>query len=282
VRIVKQTFGAADQEHVLIEFQNESGSWVAADPTPRSPSLQVGQKAIASHEDYIDPSDPTAIGMVAGTPQAEFIGIGKLGRHLMFVDGSYEEFAHGKMWRRVGDTWIEKGSGANVGLGVIPSVTVDRFAKVQTDLDNQVVAVIAAGDTYMNAVPPEYKAAIEAYQAAGNAGAVAVGPEIDVLAPQAQTLTQAAWQANAALATVGTTQPSIDSARVAQGYAKQMATLYGQAIAAGRSGTVLTPPVALKAADSSWGVTEAAAVAVGVGAAGGLAWAYVKRKRGRR
>lgn len=140
VRIVKQTFGMGDQEHVLIEYKTDSGAWIPLDPTPRSPQLQPGQKAVATHEDYIDPTDPSAIGMVAGTPHAEFIGVGRMPdgfhadhgngngqgakeRFMAFVDGAYEEVAHGKVWRRVGETWVEQQTSPAEFIAGLPKVS---------------------------------------------------------------------------------------------------------------------------------------------------------------
>lgn len=76
IRILKQSFGNGEQEHVLGEIQTESGSWLAADPSV--PDKPLGWKAHASHEDVIDPSDPSSIGLV-GAPEAEFIGVGRIG-----------------------------------------------------------------------------------------------------------------------------------------------------------------------------------------------------------
>lgn len=247
VRVVKQTFGYGDQEHVLIEFQDEGGSWIAADPTPRSPSMPVGQKAIATHEDYINPLDPSAIGMVAGTPDAEFIGVGKMDRQKSVT-------------RR--------------GVGVI---TANSYSQASVDLANQVVAVIAAGDIYMNASPAELTQAVSSYQAAGNAGATSVGPEIDAAgSPFTSAFTQQAWTLNAALAAVNATTPAMIDARIAQSYAKQMSALYTQAIALGSN-----PP---KTGPKSVFGPSPMTVIIGGGIAAGLAYALVTRgnRRGKR
>lgn len=81
ISIVKQTFGAADQEHVLIHAQDEMGNWIAADP---STSYPLGQSARASSEFAVDPLNPSMIGLV-GVPDAEFVGIGAVpaGYHLV-------------------------------------------------------------------------------------------------------------------------------------------------------------------------------------------------------
>ena len=296
VRVVKQTFGVNDQEHVLIEFQDEGGEWIAVDATPRSPSLQVGQRAVASHEDYIDPLDPSQIGMVAGTPEAEFIGVGGVPvlfermevRDMGYVNGVLEERAHGKTWQRIGDTWIEKqvglgdvaptapsaatGGGASAAV-IGAATTTGSYAQAQTDLQNMVLAVIAAGDAYMDATPPEYAAAISAYKAAGQTGAETIGPEIDAVGHVNFTgpFTHQAWLINASLAAIsGTTQAD---ALNAQSYAKQMGALYRQAINIGSS-----PPKR----GGFLGMAPLVAILT-IGTVGGIAYAVVEdRKRGRR
>ena len=70
VRIVKQTFDSGSQEHVLIEFQDENGLWVASDPSSDWP---VGTKAVAASETYIDPMSSDTI---AGVPEKNFVSIG--------------------------------------------------------------------------------------------------------------------------------------------------------------------------------------------------------------
>jgi hypothetical protein len=74
VHIIKQTYGSDDQEHVLGSIQDDDGTWYPADPS--APGKPLGWKAPASHEDVIDPSDPSSIGMV-GAPEAEFVGVGR-------------------------------------------------------------------------------------------------------------------------------------------------------------------------------------------------------------
>ena len=74
VQVLKQTFGAGDQEHVLLEAQDDNGNWFPLDP---STDLQAGSKAPASSEFRLDPSNPSMIGL-KGTPEAEFIGVGAI------------------------------------------------------------------------------------------------------------------------------------------------------------------------------------------------------------
>ena len=68
------------------------------------------------------------------------------------------------------------------------------YAQASTDLQNQVAGPVGAGDTYL--AEGDYPSAVQAYQAAGQAGATSVGPEIDeVGAPNVtQPYTQQAWQ----------------------------------------------------------------------------------------
>jgi hypothetical protein len=277
VRIVKQTFGATDQEHVLLEFLDESGEWIPADPTPRSPPMPIGRKAVASEEITIDPLDPTSIGMVAGTPEAEFIGVGRSRDVHQTSNGVWEEKKYGKTWRYVGGTWVERQAWMGVGdAAAAASIPADAYSAAETALANQVSAVVAAGDTYMNASPPEYSSAVAAYQGAGSAGAVSIGPAIDAAVPAnikiTQPFTQQAWTLNAALAAVNAAPNASQSdARLAQSYAKQIVALYNQAIIAGRN------PVPTN------GWKDTVIILLGVGAATGLAAAvYVATHKGAR
>jgi hypothetical protein len=74
VHVIKQTFGAGDQEHVLLEAQAESGAWLPIDPSTEN---SVGWKAPASQEFVVDPMAPNLAGL-SGLPDAEFVGIGKV------------------------------------------------------------------------------------------------------------------------------------------------------------------------------------------------------------
>ena len=111
--------------------------------------------------------------------------------------------------------------------GAPPSMSAAAVSlqQAQTDWQNQVVAVIATADSYLNA--GETAQALSSYQAAGNAGATSVGPEIDLIGyPQAsQPWTQKAWKLNALLA--GTT-----SVGDAQTYAKNLSQDYQIALSA--------------------------------------------------
>jgi|SRR5579883_299281 len=134
------------------------------------------------------------------------------------------------------------------GLGAASTSTFDH---AQLDLQNQVEAVVQAGDTYYQAhvagYELDYTDAVLAYQAAGQAGATNVGPEIDASGAPTVTkpLTQQAWTLNGQLAQVprsGAASPSQGfpsayftkaDADKAKAIVTQMVTLYNQAISKG-------------------------------------------------
>jgi hypothetical protein len=72
VMVVKQRWGLTDQEHVLIEAQDDSGRWIPLDPSTNVPS---GSKTPSSDEFRLDPSNPSMIGLT-GAPEAQFVSIG--------------------------------------------------------------------------------------------------------------------------------------------------------------------------------------------------------------
>jgi hypothetical protein len=74
VRVIKQRFSLQDQEHVLVEFQGDSGEWLSADPSTEYP---IGRKAPAMEEFTVDPWAPSMAGLTG--PPAQFVGIGKPG-----------------------------------------------------------------------------------------------------------------------------------------------------------------------------------------------------------
>src|SRR5579864_2058562 len=74
--VIKQSFGGDQQEHVLVEIQDDNGDWLSADPSVQD--RPIGWRAHALREDIIDPSDPSSLGLV-GAPEAEFIGVGRVG-----------------------------------------------------------------------------------------------------------------------------------------------------------------------------------------------------------
>ena len=247
VRVIKQTFGAGDQEHVLLEAQDESGIWFPIDPSTDFP---VGQKLPATSEFRMDPMKPSMIGLT-GAPEAEYVGI-----------GSHK-------------------AAKILGLGAAPSgaqlpasvVVTGAYAQASTDLQNQILLPLQAGDIYYNS--GEFSSAVSSYQAAGAAGATSVGPEIDLAgaANVTQPLTQQAWQLNGALAAlVGADQTTADLAR---SEAVQMLTLYQQAMTAGAAA------LAGGGVPSAGSLTiyQASGLALGGGLVAGLAWNWWKSRR---
>jgi hypothetical protein len=268
VRIVKQTFGAEDQEHVLVQFQTEGGDWVYADPSVKDKPL--GWHAPANEEVMIDPLDPSAIGMVAGTPEAEFIGVGRP-RGVVFprlpgmpnFPREVELNEHGEV---IPVRYVERRP-----LGAVAATTVDPFIKASTDLSTM-NTIIAAGDSVTPGAP-NYTGAVNSYQAAGNQGATVIGPEIDLAGASSvtQPITQQALSLNSTLQALnGTTSTATDAATAAS-LVKQMAALYAQAIDAGR---------ATLAAGGGLTFTQKVFIALAGGAVVGAGWAYYKHSQG--
>jgi len=151
-----------------------------------------------------------------------------------------------------------------VGFGL--SASASTFAQTNVDLQNQVVAVVGAGDSYyaanLQAFYQDYTDATEAYQAAGQAGATSLGPEIDASGAPTVTkpLTGQAWALNSQLATLSKSGPIDTKNNVTRPYftqadadkakalVTQMVSLYDQAITKGSAGvgqptaTVVVPP----------------------------------------
>jgi len=77
---------------------------------------------------------------------------------------------------------LSRGGHPVIGFGLASAST---FAQAETDLQNQVIAVIAAGDVYYRENVAnfylDFSDATLAYQAAGQAGATSIGPEIDAV-----------------------------------------------------------------------------------------------------
>jgi hypothetical protein len=264
VRIVKQTFGAEDQEHVLVQFQTEGGDWVYADPSVKDKPL--GWHAPASEEVMIDPNDPSAIGMV-GAPDAEFIGVGRppvtrpLGaptRRLGMSDEPIDFAARPWPWRGIGDA-----------APAVPDVFVQSSADLATM--NQ---VILAGDSgIVGGNDPS--GAVASYQAAGQQGQNIIGPEIVNASAAASTITnpivQQAAQLNQTLQALSVASATQTTAQTAQGLVKQMAALYAQAVTAGQ---------ATLAGDGGLTMTQKIFLAVAAGAALGSGWAYYQHSKG--
>lgn len=135
------------------------------------------------------------------------------------------------------------------------------FAQAQSDLLSQVsVVVVDAGDVYyradVDAYALDFSDAVASYQAAGQAGASSVGPEIDAAGASSTTspLTGQAWTLNAqlaALAPSGATDPANHvtspyythaDADAARALVVQMIGLYQQAIDAGAAAMGQPPP----------------------------------------
>ena len=97
---------------------------------------------------------------------------------------------------RRGDRWV-------VGFGL--DAAASTFVQAGADLQNQVLLVVNAGDIYytadLAAFYLDYSDAVLAYQAAGQAGATSLGPEIDSAGAPTVTkpLTTQAWTLNGQL-----------------------------------------------------------------------------------
>lgn len=256
VRLIVQHFGS-DTDHVLLEGQDESGKWLAMDFSQFNyENNPVGWKPVAKSEYVIDPFSQENL-KLSGARDIEFVAVGRLP-----------------------DRQHRRGDLPVVTLGRLPPREVRLgavtfpFMQATADLDAQVQGPIMAGDTYMAASPPEYDAALSAYQAAGQAGATNVGPEIDAAGqmPFTGPLTQKAWQLNGKLAALSGN--SIDVARQAQSLAKQIAALYAQAIDVGSN-----PPA--RGGVAGTGVPPIVAILV-TGIVGGLGYAYFEGKNKKR
>ena len=250
--VVKQSYGAGQQEHVLIAI-DAAGTTYYLDPSTRA---EPSTKTWAADEMWINPLDFAGATGVAG---AEIV---TLGRPLAQIMANHDAMM------LAGPPGTLQASGP--------------YAQAQTDLNNQVGVTIQAGDAYLAA--KEYGNAIQAYMAAGNAGATSIGPEIDLAgAPNVtQPYTQKAWLLNGALqqaggsATAAGKMPAAQDAQVAQGYAKQMLAYYQQAIAAGSA-----TPNTVKGPGSQSGISPGWWI-LGLAVAGGVTWGLVRTKMGRR
>lgn len=235
-RILKQSFGLAQQEHVLIEVEDEHGNWLPVDPSTNYP---VGQSAYAQHEESFDPMQQNS--KTTGVSGNEIVSLGR------------------------------------VGIAAAPSTTAARpFDQAQADLVNQVNLPIQAGDTYLG--EGDYAGAVTSYQAAGQAGATSVGPEIDLAGAAwvTQPLTHQAWLSNGDLAAIVATGATQAQAQLAQTYAYNMAALWQQAINDGISAmTVGIQPRATSAA-------SAVLWTLGLGTLAGALWVSFKPKAKRR
>lgn len=148
-------------------------------------------------------------------------------------------------------------AGFGIGVAAAPKpCTATSFAQASTDFQNVIMEALIAGDTYYGEDKKnlllDYTDAVTAYQAAGQAGATCIGPEIDSVGyPNVtSTFTGQAWTINGQLATLpksGTPAPNMPSpyytqadADKAKQLARQMGDLYQQALDAGNAAA---PPV---------------------------------------
>jgi len=152
-----------------------------------------------------------------------------------------------------------------IGNRIVPGFSLaaaSSYVQPALDLQNQVTLAVAAGDAYYladtTAFRLDFSDATQAYQAAGQAGASSVGPEIDAAGASSATqpLTQQAWNLNAQLAalqpsgqpdpTNGVNAPYFNQADAdrARALVVSMIGLYTQAIAAGAAaqGQPVPPP----------------------------------------
>jgi hypothetical protein len=276
VMVVKQRWGLTDQEHVLIEAQDDNGRWIPLDPSTNVPS---GSKTPSSDEFRLDPSNPSMIGLT-GAPEAQFVSIGA---------------TPGFPIRSMGVFRMSGLSPRTVGLSTptatAPTSTSNPYGQALIDLQNMVQTPIGIADSYLKS--GDYASALTAYQAAGQAGATTVGPEIDLVGAPAYTqpLTKQAWITNGTLAAISPANQA--NATLAQSMVKEMLASYVAAIQAGQTafnggnpGSVPTP---------SWSVTAVVPWMLGTGLVAGLGFAYLdaqsrrqrpiplrRRKRGRR
>ena len=286
-QVVKQSFGADAQQHVLLGFES-NGTWYYADPSTRQP---ITTRSQAVEEVWFDPMDHNGATGVGGT--AEIVTLGRVPAALLGLGAVSIPL----------DANITPASAVAPAAG--PTIA-GPYAQSQQDLNNEVSAVVAAGDTYL--ASNEFANAVQAYMAAGQAGVTNVGPEIDLAGSPNNTApwTHRAWVINAALQTQGqaainagtasapalppddgsatgtpaaTGRPSAEDAAVAQAQAKQIAQFYQQAILAGAAHpTTNQGPGAHPLTQSStpyW-------ILGGLAVVGGLAWGVARAKKGGR
>jgi len=179
-----------------------------------------------------------------------------------------------------------------VGVGMVPArlgalgAPGSPFAQANANLTAMMWAV-KAGDMYRQA--GEFANAIGAYQAAGNAGATVVGPDIDLAgAPSTtQPITQQAWalngRLNGGLWLIGgqlvplSASPTLEAATAAASAVKQMIAYYQQAIAVGTAAVASATKTAFPGPDTS--TNTIIAWTVGLGIAAGLGWAVWRSHR---
>ena len=135
VRIIKQTFGAGDQEHVLLEAQDENGDWISADPSSTWP---VGTRANASSEVRIDPMDDAQVGMLENM-ENNFVGVGGLPRsHFLATRQGLGGVGMGALRQGVGDAPV---AATGSGWFGYTFVTPDVVQQVKDRLNANVIAL---------------------------------------------------------------------------------------------------------------------------------------------
>jgi len=98
VRIVKQDYGGAHQQHVLVEaFDDGAGVWLYADP---STDMPLGTAAHAASEQRIDPLDLKVTG--EGSSGAEIITLGRAPMKSSQTIGAQTVLYGGRWWHRDG------------------------------------------------------------------------------------------------------------------------------------------------------------------------------------
>ena len=266
-KLVGQCFNTTGvPSHVLLAaFDPATETWFKIDP---STSLPAGQSYPASSEVEVDPLTGAVPDFSVAGPPATFVGVG-------YVPVRYASGAVG---------YIPVSA-----LGATGATFTYNAAYGQSVADlNAMLATIQAGDMYLQY--GQYASAIQAYQAAGQAGATVVGPDIDLAgAPNTtQPLTQPAWVLNGQLAdglwlingqlVTLASSPTYQAAVAAQGAAKQMAGYYKAAITAGSAALKSANPNANSAVPGI-SANSAAAIALGGGIAVGLLYAIIRSRR---
>jgi hypothetical protein len=297
VRVLVQDYGPGnDEQHVLILFQDDDGSWLTADPS--SKTKPIGLKDPAVSEYTVDPLNPQDIRM-PNAPQAEFITVGRPREGKVIGKPCCKACGEGKpctgcggkvhpcaceTGQMVGAPWRHFSAGPRL-LGATSLDPSGRYTQALVDI-NAMALGIQAGDAKAGLgsatapATPDYQGAIQAYQQAGNLGANAIGPEIDAAgAPNiTQPFTQPAWQTNVALAGIQTSSSSTQGdASSARDLVNAMLSYYQQAVQAG--GASLTA----SASGGSPPGNKSALTAIGLlSLAGGLGYvAWRAHSRGR-
>ena len=138
-------------------------------------------------------------------------------------------------------------------------------------------STLGAGLLYLRG--GEYDSAVDAYKAAGNAGATVIGPEIDGLgAPTvSQPYTQAAWTLNGQLAAINSTGSTGTAATAAD--ANSAATLASNMDAQYLAALGVSPVIAgaQPGPAPSQGVGTAVLIGLGIAIVGGTLWGLSRR-----